>query len=76
MATRNEAILRILADQLARVGRSHAQVTMHGDFIVVLTDADGSWEGPAPFVFGALVTCGDGAGTGHEFWARLRNVND
>jgi len=59
----------VLRSELDRVGRTNVSIQLEGSRTVTLADYDGSWHGPVPSAFGALVTCRTEAGAGATFWA-------
>lgn len=72
MSTRTTAFAGVLRHELARVGRPAADVIFGADDrTVTLSDRDGSWRGPAPVAYGALVTFDNDEGGSSEFWQRL-----
>lgn len=72
MSSRMIAFAGVLRHELARVGRPAADVTLSADDrTVTLADADGSWQGPAPTAYGALVSLDKDEGRTGEFWQRL-----
>jgi hypothetical protein len=71
MLSRIKVLTNVLAEQLVRIGRPRARLTIEPDYIMTLTDEDGHWRGPVPHAFGALVACNDGEGAGPELWLWL-----
>jgi hypothetical protein len=70
-STREQAMFDVLRRELDRVGRTNVSIQLEGPRTVTLVDKDGSWHGPVPSAFGALVTCSSGGGAGSAFWAML-----
>lgn len=68
-STREQAMFDVLRVELDRVGRTNVSIKLEGPRTVTLVGHDGSWHGPVPSAFGALVTCGTGAGADSMFWA-------
>jgi hypothetical protein len=66
------AFVGVLRHELARVGRPAADITVTADErTVTLMDIDGSWRGPPPIAYGALVRFDNDEGKSGEFWSRL-----
>jgi hypothetical protein len=67
MTTRDKVVETTIAGELARVGRPRATVSRRSNGIIAVADADGTWEGPAAVVLGALLALNNGA----ELWSAL-----
>jgi hypothetical protein len=68
MSSRTAALADLLRQQLIRVGRPEVAVILGADErTVLLTDADGRWQGPLPLAYGRLAACEPAEG-GAQFW--------